>query len=200
MCIGNIVSEIPIKDNWLFNITNDINKIDKNIPTLIIGWDFSKRIFKNKKLSILNKKIDDSIFWTFSKKEKRVDYEKDFDFFVKNSFFLTKKRIKYHYFNVLTSNLKKTKKILKILNSDKVCYIYILKNSFIYIYVNDMIIGVDFNSIDFLKIDRKRIYKHLYKNGNKVIFNDDFIPMEIKENISDNQKIIPYLFAIKNGK
>src|ERR1035441_5178423 len=102
MFLGNIISEQPVKQNGLFFITNNLENVNREIPTLVIGWDFSKRIFNGSKLSILDKKIDKNISWTFTKKEKRVDYEKDLKFFMKNSLLSAENRFKYQYVNALT--------------------------------------------------------------------------------------------------
>lgn len=201
MYLGNIVSETPIRENKLFNITNNLTNIDREIPTLIIGWDFSKRIFNGStKLSILDKKIDKNTNWTFTKKEKRVDFEKDMSFFMKDTIKSIENRVKYQYINVLTTNYSEIKKIIKKLTSQDINYIYINKNSFVYAYLGDIIIGLDLNFIDFLSIDRKKIYRLLYSNKNEVFFNDDFLSIEVRENIDNNQKIIPYLFAIENDR
>lgn len=201
MYLGNIVSETPIRENKLFNITNSLTNIDREIPTLIIGWDFSKRIFSGgTKLSILDKKIDKNTNWTFTKKEKRVDFEKDMSFFMKDTIKSIETRVKYQYINVLTASYSEIKKIVKKLSSQDVNYIYINKNSFVYAYLGDVIIGLDLNFIDFLSIDRKKIYRLLYSNKNEVFFNDDFLSIEVRENIDNNQKIIPYLFAIENDR
>ena len=197
MFLGNIISEQPVKQNGLFFIINNLENVNREIPTLVIGWDFSKRIFNGSKLSILDKKIDKNISWTFTKKEKRVDYEKDLKFFMKNSLLSAENRFKYQYINVLTDKYGIIKKLLKKLTYGEVCYIYIHRNSFVYIHYSDVIIGIDLNSTDFLKIDRKKIYKILYRNENKVFFSDDFLSKELKENISDNNRIIPYLYKIK---
>ncbi len=197
MFLGNIISEQPVKQNGLFFITNNLENVNREIPTLVIGWDFSKRIFNGSKLSILDKKIDKNISWTFTKKEKRVDYEKDLKFFMKNSLLSAENRFKYQYVNALTEKYETIKKLLKKLTYGEACYIYIHRNSFVYIHYSDVIIGMDLNSTDFLKIDRKKIYKILYRNENKVFFSDDFLSKELKENISDNNRIIPYLYKIK---
>lgn len=201
MYLGNIVSETPIRENKLFNVTNSLRNIDREIPTLIIGWDFSKRIFSgDTKLSILDKKIDKNINWTFTRKEKRVDFEKDMSFFMKDAISSIKTRIKYQYINILTASYSEIKNIIKKLTSQDICYVYIHKNSFVYTYLGDIIIGLDLNFIDFINIDRKKIYKLLYSNKNEVFFNEDFLSTEVRENIYNNQKIIPYLFAIENGR
>lgn len=200
MFLGNIVSENSIIVSSLFNVVNDINNIDDRVPTLIIGWDFSKRIFSGVKLSILDKNINKNTSWTFTKKEKRVDYEKDLDNFIKNCLNYINNKINYQYINILTSEYKIIKKLIEKLTSTEISYIYVCKNSFIYIYSNYNVIGIDFNCLDYLNIDRKKIYKILYGKGNKIFFNNSFLPSGINENIENKQRIIPYLYEIQNGK
>ena len=197
MYLGNIVSEEKIIKNKLFKYSNNLCDIDCNIPTLIIGWEFTKKLFYDKKINILNKKIDKFTFWTFNKKEKRVDFENDLKFFTKNVLKNVKNEVNYMYINVLTSKYNFIKNLIKKLNSTDVFYIYIYKNSFVYLCSNENIFGFDLNMTDFLDIDRKKIYKILFSNGNKVFFNDDFLDKNIRENIENNNKIIPYLYKIQ---
>ena len=75
MYVGNIVTTSKI-DNENFKICRKLDTIDSNLPTLIIGWENTKELLGDK-VSILHKKIDDNTFWTFSAKERLVDYEKD---------------------------------------------------------------------------------------------------------------------------
>lgn len=199
MFLGNIVSEVNLKPNKLFNIVNNINNIDREIPTLIIGWDFSKRIYSDRKLSILDKNIDNNVNWTFTKKERRVDYDNDIKNFTNICLKNVENKVKYKYINILTNKCTTIKNLIKKVSSNELCYIYIYNNSFIYIYVDNEIIGVDFNSTDYLNIDRKKIYRILYQN-NKLIFNNDFLSIDIKENIFNKQRLVPYLYAIQNGE
>ena len=78
--IANIITKSKINLGSFFNITNDLNNVDKSIPTLIIGWDEVKKIFPEQ--NILEKKIDDMLYWTFSKREKRYQYEIDLENFI----------------------------------------------------------------------------------------------------------------------
>lgn len=198
MFLGNIVSENKINIDCLFNISHNIDNINKEIPTLIIGWDFCKSIFSDLNLSILDKKINENTFWTFSKKEKRIDYEKDLKFFYEKCINSIGKNVKYRYINILTCGLNIIKNIIKKIHSNESVYIYIYNNSFIYIYVDNEIIGIDFNSIDYLNINRKKIYKILYGRNNKVFFNEEFLSIGVKEITNNNKRIIPYLYSIKN--
>ena len=67
--IGNILTTEKYDDDPLFNVVNDINKIDASLPTLIIGWEKAKEIFPD--ASILDWKINDKWFWTFGKRKRR---------------------------------------------------------------------------------------------------------------------------------
>lgn len=199
MYIGNIVIEtISTKNKFykLFNVVNDINNIIENIPTLIIGWEYTKKICYNDNLSILEKKIDDKCFWTFSRFEKRYDYEIDLKTFLKTCLENTTKNIKYEYINVLTCKRTNIKKIINFLTFNKNTYIYIKNNTFIYILDSEIIYGVDFNLIDYLNIERKKIYRILYSAENKLFFNNDLLDENTKQIIKDKEYLTPYLIKI----
>ena len=50
---------------------------DKSKPILIIGLEEAKKHASS--FSILEKQIGENMFWTFGKREKRTDYEKDIE-------------------------------------------------------------------------------------------------------------------------
>jgi len=201
MFLGNIVTQIDFKTNQLFKIVNNLGEIEKELPTLIIGWEFTKLIFNENKPSILEKQISDNLYWTFTKKERRVDFEEDYKKFIEICLENINDKINYNFVNILMSKQSILKNIISKLTSSTICYIYIKNNSFIYIFDGFEITGVDFNAIDFIKIDRKKIYRILYSNKNDVFFNTDFLPKEIKEKIINRNRLVPYLKTIfDNGK
>ena len=53
------------------------------LPSIIIGWERVKKLFPSQ--SIMNKKIDDNVFWTYSIVENKEEFKKDVDFFIKSS-------------------------------------------------------------------------------------------------------------------
>ena len=80
MIVGNIISKDKIEEEN-FKTFNSINEVKNDLPILIIGWSTTKEIYGDK-VSILHKKIDKDIFWTFNQKEKKVEYENDIKEFV----------------------------------------------------------------------------------------------------------------------
>lgn len=202
MYIGNIISENKLKFGDLFNNTDNVNDIDKNLPTIIIGREFFKKIFPNENTSIIERRFSNNMVWTFSKRERRIDYEKDISLFMESCVKNINNMLSYHYVNILTIDREKTKKLINFLTFTGKLHIYIHNNSFIYIYdkTNESVIGIDFNFIDYVNIDRKRIYKLLYGKNNELFFDKSFIPDDLLKLTINNNMIIPYLHAIREKK
>jgi hypothetical protein len=193
--ISNIITKTNLDLGDYINVNKTIENIDTNIPTLIIGWENTKKIFPN--ANILNKHISDTISWTFSNREKRQEYEPDLNKFLKLSFERLDKDVKYIYFNVLTNKLSKIKGLVGYINSQTTKVIYVSDKN-IYIYDGKQVIGISLSDLEYYGFKRDRIIKFISKNvNNKVITNDNFINWKIKRIIGDNNKLIPYLYSLK---
>lgn len=202
MYIGNIVIENPDNQNiidnkvGLFNIVNNLNGIIYEIPTLIIGWGFVKTMFSN--LSILEKEINEKTRWTFTKKEKRVEFEKDIDIFYEICLNNIIKLYSYKYINVLTCKKSDIKDLLNKINNKK-AFIFIKNDIFMYLNVDNVVYGIDLNMIDFINIRRDKIYKIIGKNRCELFFKEDLIPKNISKLIKNNIAIpIIYKLIKKN--
>ena len=84
MYVGNIITSSKIEDDN-FKICRKLETIDDSLPTLIVGWEKTKEIY-GEEVSILHKKIDDKTQWTFSTKERKVDYDKDIKRFMEECY------------------------------------------------------------------------------------------------------------------
>lgn len=200
MFLGNIITEENLESNKLFNIVDNFDDMILGIPTLIVGWNLTKKLFEDRKLSILEKQIEKDINWTFSKKEKRVDFEQDYDNFIKNSFKTLNDKTPYVYVNILTTNIKVIKYVLEKIKSKEICYIYIHNNSFIYLSDGESVFGFDMNMLDFINIERKKLYKLFYSNLNNIVFfTNDFMEKHLRQNVMDNVKLIPHIKRIIDG-
>ena len=193
--ISNIITKANLELGDYINVNKTIENIDTKIPTLIIGWETTKKLFPN--ANILNKHISDTISWTFSNREKRQEYEPDLNKFLKLSFERLDKDVKYIYFNVLTNKLSKIKGLIGYINSQTTKVIYVSDKN-IYIYDGKQVIGISLSDLEYYGFKRDRIIKFISKNvNNKVITNDNFINWKIKRIIGDNNKLIPYLYSLK---
>lgn len=178
------------------SVIKDISEIDDTTkPLLIVGLHNAKIYSKN--FSILNKKIDNNIFWTFGKTERRVDYEKDLESFY--TFVINKNinNLKYYYVNILSIKYNKAKNLLNLVNSKEKKYIYI-SNNMIYIFNNKTyILGISLKILNYININIKKIYKLLYSNKSNVIYNNDsFLTLKMKKLIENKRYVIPYFISI----
>lgn len=193
--IANIITKSKLDVGEYINVTKDINDANLNIPTLIVGWCNVKEIYPN--ADILSKIINDTISWTYNNREKRQEYEPDLARFIKNVFETLDSRVKYTFFNVLTSNLTRIKGLINYINSpiDKIVYI---SEKNIYIYDGKQVIGVSLSDLEYYGINKEKVINLLKRNlKNKLVFNDNFLTWKIKRVIGDNGKIVPYLYSLK---
>jgi len=201
--LGNIIfqQEIINKEN-IINYYNNIEEKNNNLPTLIIGWKLTKNIFGEENVTILNKKIKDNLFWTFSKKEKQIDYNEDVEKFINQLPEDFIKNIKFEHIDPLIIKLNSLDQLLYYIfkKEDKKINCYVASNNTIYFSKvnsktekNNKIFSINLNVIDFLGWDRYLLINEIKNNSQLFI-------TEINKNIEkvfkkiDNYYIyLPYL-------
>ena len=104
---GNIVSKSKVDANpSLFNITDSLDRCIPDIPTLIIGLDNAKSMIPG--FSILEKDYRDK-HWTYSKTERRCDYEDDLEKFCSDAISgMLKSSAVYKYVDFTSLGLRTT--------------------------------------------------------------------------------------------
>jgi hypothetical protein len=76
MILGYIVTDRKLTNiDGFVEQVNDISLADPTKPILIVGWKKAKQDPRYE--SILDKQLDENVFWTFSKTESRSDFEDD---------------------------------------------------------------------------------------------------------------------------
>ncbi len=193
--LGYIVTDRKISNVKEFvGVVDDISLADPTKPVLIVGIDLAKKYIDN--FSILDKKVNDNLFWTFKKTENRVDFENDLNYFYDYIIYNIYKNIKYYYINILKLGYNKIKKLYNILFSTNKKYIYI-SNNVIYLLHNENILGISITILEYLKIDMKKFFRKLYSNENNVICtNASDCVKSIKSEIGNNKYAIPYFMSI----
>lgn len=197
--IGNIVTTDNIKVDDNFNVVDSLDKIIEGIPTLIIGLDNAKKL--KDKLNFVDRKIDNLIYWTFSKKEKRNLFEEDLFYFIEVSYNFLKQNIEYIFVDFILFNDKKIDKIFnKIESYDK--NISLLINEMLYIYSDKFIFGIDLRQIKYLN---NNVDEFLFKikSLSSVFLDNEQILIEYKNNLGmldDEVKYIPVLYSINNNE
>ena len=198
MYVGNIVTSLKL-DEENFNIYSDLESIGNDLSTLIIGWDNAKK-FIGEDISILHKKINQKLYWTFSKKERKVDFEVDFEKFKEVCFNNFGDNIPYVYLDILHGKSKINKKIIKKILSLNNPIIYISDKNMVYIYGENIIFGIDLNIIEYSSIKKEKILNRIKNLNNNVLVTDEIFNKckDLLYKIKYKNKLIPYIY--KNGE
>lgn len=195
--LGTIVSKRAIKDVVGFvEVVKDMESVnDSTKPILVIGLEEAKK--QGKEFSILNKRLDSNLFWTFGKTERRTDHERDIQNFYEYVLNKSIKNIKYYYINIFKLRYNKVKKLLDIIYNTNKKYIYI-NNDIIYIYYNNYILGISLTMTDYMGVDRKKIIRKLRQNKyNIVYYHNTFLDEKMKEIANKKQYILPYFMSLQ---
>lgn len=205
MIIANIITDNKLDLSLEFNqISNITDIIDNSLPTLIIGWYKTKELYPEQ--DILERKINDNLFWIFKKSESRDKYESELFDFIELSYKNLIKDIDYVFIDPLNYSLSKIKKILtKIKNSKDI--IGYKHDQMIYLYTNKIIFGIDLKLLEFIGINtykiitKLRLYTYVFIEKNIIFSETNQILIEYKhyiEKLNNEIKYIPYLYSLKN--
>ena len=194
MNVGNIVTNSKI-DIENFKVCNKLETIDKNLPTLIIGWENTKKLL-GENVSILHKQIDNFTYWTFSTKERKSEYEIDLDSFISKCYNTFGEHLPYVYLDLLMGkrmvNFRIIRKILSLNNP----ITYISDSNMVYIYGENIIFGIDLNVVSLFEEKYEKIL-----NKVKNLQNNTLVDLEIFNKCKDlilklknKDKYIPYIY------
>ena len=194
MNVGNIVtnSKIEIEN---FKVCDKLETIDKNLPTLIIGWENTKKLLCEN-VSILHKQIDNFTYWTFSTKERKSEYEVDLDSFISKCYNSFGEHLPYVYLDLLMGSRKINFRIIRKILSLKSPITYISDSNMVYIYGENIIFGIDLNIVSLFEEKYEKIL-----NKVKNLENNTLVDLEIfnkcKElifKLKNKDKYIPYIY------
>lgn len=173
--------------------------IDENIPTLIIGKKSAERICGKENIRVLDKKIGENLYWTYSKNERRVDFERDvseFDSKVINSL---GKGIEYVYFNIFTEPFSKSAKFIDYLyNGKRKKYFYRYRNHlYIYIEGDNRVFGLSLEDVDYIGKDKEAVVSKIRANNKNIWFeNLDFLDEKLSRWFSERRIMVPYIYFL----
>jgi len=192
--IGNIiVNNLNYKIDKCFNKLKLLDDVNNDLPTLIIGLEKARNSISD--FNILKREYGDNktLWWTLSKMEKRVDYDKniiDFYNFCINNIL---KGIKYKNIDLINIKYNEAKEYIRFIRNNRKKFYYIDNGKFIFVYdtesdVKDKnIYGISLSTAEFLGINKKNIIE-LVKNNNRNIELRNFysIPNNVRKMINDD--------------
>ena len=177
-----------------------MSDIDPTLPTMLIGWENVKNEYPD--TDILGRVIkEDSLYWTFSRLERRNYYKKDLANFYSYLFERQAKRTSYRYLPILTYNAEEMKRFGAYLRSPRPkIYYYNTPNRCYFIYGGGtFVFGVSVNDLEYLGMRKEQMDGTLKKNPyvRRVIFpQDETIPFESRTDLYKNAFIVPTLYLI----
>lgn len=188
--IGNIVTDNPNNPQYyLFNVVDNLSLIDTELPTLIVGFDNARTYIE--KFSILKKSYNKGMLqWTFTKRERRNEYNEDVDKFKEFCILREIKSIKYNYIDIINYSTTKLKKFISYMKDTDVKYCFITRNSnFIFIYSKryKIVWGLSLSLCDYIGIKKKKIISKIKANPYNNIINDvSKISEDIRKKVGNN--------------
>ena len=197
MKFANIVSTTQINVPQDFNVVQSMDEIIHGLPTLIIGFDLTDKLFPN--YDVGNIKVTDNVYWTTKKTESRDKHNIELEWFKHFAYHELIKDINYIFVDPIQYKKKSLLKILKKIYTipNKITYQH---NDMIYIYSDKFIFGVDLKLIKYIGLDISKIKRKII-NISSVFLGGADIFIEYKYIIDDmeNQvRFLPYLYSIKN--
>ena len=144
--LANIINDGAGDFGPLFKSVGSIEASLPDIPTLVVGWNIANELYPNK-IDVLNRKISDNVYWTYSKYERREEHEKDcqaFFSYVLNRF---SENIAYDYFDiVLESDENKKAFVSELKNS-----VFYENRNMIYVFIckKNLVLGISKVQLDY---------------------------------------------------
>lgn len=196
MKIGNIITEENVTVNNHFNIYKKYDEVDNDLPTLIIGLDNIKKSGKDFKFS--NRKLNEKLFWTFSKSERRILFEEDLFYFVEYCYKQLSKQNEYVFIDLILNTKDFLKEFFNNLEQQIENNISFITGHMVYILSNSKIYGINLNQIDFVGGNRNVFITNI-KSYSSVFLTHEDIFIKYKNKLSmfnDEIKYIPLLYLI----
>lgn len=199
MFLGQVITKNKAFESLDFiNVTSDKVTGDKPIYTLVIGKKLAETLYGKENVHILDKRINDTTWWTYAKNEKHKEYDEGIDKFNSEIVKSLKRNIKYEFLNVLTEDLSKIKAFITFM---KGAYKKVVYCSYDHLYVyrksNNTVYGISLSDMRYIGIDTiKAIDKIKMNPNNTVITDNDFLSSKTREYIGNDEKLIPYLYFL----
>jgi hypothetical protein len=140
----NLIKIITEEKDLVKKHMNDVMSFDEGLFEIIVGWDLAKE----RGAKILNKKINQNTYWTFSLREKRKVFEEDLKSFTQQILVDIIKDVKINNINPLhfdnqNEYLNFLKKNIQGYNG----YLYVDR---LYVYCGNLIYHIDISLLQFL--------------------------------------------------
>ncbi len=191
MILGYIVTDRKLTNiDGFVEQVNDISLADSTKPILIVGWKKAKQDPRYE--SILEKQLDENVFWTFSKSESRSDFEDDLKNFYNIIYNNILNNINYYYINIFKLKYNNIKKLYNIiLNSEENKNIYLSKN-ILYIPHKGRILGLSLAVLEYCGIPMNKVLDRIKSKGINIIEDNKKFIFKLSKQLGNKKYAVPY--------
>ena len=194
--IGNILTDEHFEAGELFNVVQDPGSLVDGIPTLIVGWENTKKLYPD--ASIIEFNITGDTYWTYGKYEKRDRFEVNVKRFQDLAFKKFVESLKYEFYDVIFHGPETFERFINAMSSAIPMTVY-ASNDILYIYIegNSFVLGISLRDCDYIdETYRKRIFATIYGNKSiNLLKNNDDISKEVRFKARGMVYILPYLYS-----
>lgn len=193
--IANILTEKSFSDSELYNIVNDKSQLIDGIPTLVVGWSLTKKLYPT--ANIINWQIDQNTYWTFGFREKRNRLEDCTKRFRELAMDRLIKSVEYKFFNIIIAEKDDKISFCNMLTNENTAWY--VSNDVLYLNEKNssVVYGLSLRDIEYLGKDKKKIYQKLSTtfDTNPIVSLYTNVSAETKISLRNHIYIVPYLFS-----
>ena len=186
--------DIPVKKCQSIEDTQPL------LPILIIGYENAKYIIKC--FNILKKDYpEQNLYWTYSKTEKRCDYDSDIERFYNTAIQNVIDGIKYQYMDVFKISYTDVKNVLYFVSSiTPKIILYKDNNIFIFNKKESTIYGISLEMCEYIGINTDKIIHKIKSNSaNTIIDNITQLPYKVQNIIYNKEYYVLPLYEYFNN-
>mgnify|MGYP004483256061 CR=1 FL=1 len=179
---------------FLYNFVEKSSDCIPGLPILVVGWENANRFYKDK-VNVLNRKIDDMTYWTYSKYERREEYEKDTRKFLEFALNSIADKIKYTYFDIVLESEVNKKNLVNSYSKS----VYYESRNMIYIYISDRntVLGISKVQLAYFGYRSDIFIRSMITKGAKnLTLKSSLIPKDIWRIYQWRRYMIPVLLSM----
>ena len=204
MILGRIISDTEIEAGDHFEWVKDVDTTkEPTIPTIYIGMTKTNELLNGRfdiELDILTRRISDTEFWTFARKEQRTLHAQDLLAFKTYCFDRLVENVEYHFIDPLLLSDEDHTKIFGKIKDFGINVTYIA-GDMVYIYNGLVTYGINLMFYQYMGADRTKLLKRI-ENISSVVLDTEEILIEYNdfmEEYNNDKMYIPYLYSIINN-
>ena len=199
--IANIVSDRPLKYfGPLYSQTTNINAIDKTLPTLVVGIKKATECING--LSLIQTRYDGDVWWTFSRTERRSDFESVVSEFKKHALRKVLDGVRYEYVDFICYPQKRVKSFIRYMKNNDKKIVFLTRGSrfaFIYSPKYSVVWGLSLSLCDYIGVDRHKVVRKIKSNRhNEIISDTSFINSEVRSILGNDTHLITAVYDLIN--